>query len=179
MTTAMSRRIVATATTPPSTPRLRLEPTGSRRSLLDGGWWPHSADPVTELPGLVLAIDALRGPVTRLLLSASGWDSQPRRLQVADRILRLGYFASQPASLLTALCDNGDRVDLLIVAPDTEPAIADAAMITAATTENRVHTEHILATLPHPEHPSRARESEAQDSVWEDDGGLLASSPPR
>ena len=167
MTTAMSRSIIATATTPPSTPRLRLEPTGSRRSLLDGGWWPRSADPVAELPGLVLAIDALRGPVTRLLLSASGWDSRPRRLQVADRVLRLGYFTSQPASLLTALCDNGDRVDLLIVAPDTEPGLADAAMITAAATGNRVHAEHILATLPHPDHPSHAREG----------GGQLTSSP--
>jgi hypothetical protein len=178
MTIAMSRRIIATATTPPSTPRLRLEPTRSRRSLLDGGWWPRSTDPVAELPGLVLAINALRGPITRLVLSASGWDSQPRRLQVADRVVRLGYFTSQPVSLLTALCDNGDRVDLLIVAPDTEPAIADAAMLTAATTGNSVHAEHILATVPHPDHPSHTREKAAADSVWEDDGGPLASMRP-
>lgn len=178
MTITMNRRIIAAATTPPSTPRLRLEPTGSRRFLLDGGWWPRSTDPVAELPGLVLAIDALRGPVTRLLLSAAGWDSRPRRLQVADRVLRLGYFASQPASLLTALCGNGDRVDLLIVAPQTEPATADAAMITAATTGNRVHAQHILGALPHPDHPARTSESSAEDSAWEDDGGQLASSPP-
>src|SRR4051812_21398491 len=86
MTVTMSRRIIATATTPPSTPRLRLEPTGTRRFLLDGGWWPRSTDPVAELPGLVLAIDAVRGPVTRLVLSASGWDSRPRRMRVADRV---------------------------------------------------------------------------------------------
>jgi len=174
----VSRRFTAAATTPPSTPRLRLEPTGSRRSLLDGGWWPRSTDPVAELPGLVLAIDALRGPVTRLLLSASGWDSRPRRLQVAERILRLGYFTSQPTSLLTALCDNGDRVDLLIVAPGTEPATADAAMLTAATTGNRVHPQHILSTLPHPDHPSRAGETAAEGTAWEDDGGRLGSTPP-
>jgi hypothetical protein len=178
MTITMSRRIIATATTPPSTPRLLLEPTGSRRSLLDGGWWPRSTDPVAELPGLVLAIDKLRGPVTRLVLSASGWDSRPRRLQVADRVLRLGYFTSQPATLLTALCDNGDRVDLLIVAPRTDPATAQAAMITAATTANLVHAQHILNTLPHPDDPSPAMESAAEDSVWEDDGGRLPSSPP-
>jgi hypothetical protein len=178
MTITMSRRIIATATTPPSTPRLRLEPTGSRRSMLDGGWWPRSTDPVAELPGLVLAIDTLRGPVTRLVLSASGWDSQPRRLQVADRVLRLGYFTSQPATLLTALCDNGDRVDLLIIAPHTEPGTADAAMITAATTGNLVHAQHILSTLPCPDDPSRAVESAAEESVWEDDGGRLASGPP-
>jgi len=175
MTMTMSRRIIATATTPPSTPRLRLEATGSRQSLLDGGWWPRSTDLVAELPGLVLAIDTLRGPVTRLLLSAAGWDSLPQRLQVADRVVRLGYFTSQPVTLLTALCDNGDRVDLLIVAPGTEPATADAAMITAATTGNLVHAQHILGTVSRPDDPSRAMPNAAQDSVWEDDGGQLAS----
>jgi len=41
-------------------PRLRMEPTGSRHTLLDGAWWPRSTDLVAALPGLVLAIDRLR-----------------------------------------------------------------------------------------------------------------------
>jgi hypothetical protein len=97
-------------------PRLRLEPTGSHRTLLDGGWWPRSVDPAAELPGLVLAIDKLRGPVTRLVLNAEAWDPHPRRLEVAGRIRRMGYFTSQPTALLTARCDNGQRVDLLAAA---------------------------------------------------------------
>jgi hypothetical protein len=60
-------------------------------------------------------------------------DTHPRRLKVAGRVLRLGYFTSQNSSLLTAICGNGDRVDLLIVPPGTERHIADAAMILAAT----------------------------------------------
>ncbi|MEE6258650.1 DUF5994 family protein [Plantactinospora sonchi] len=155
--------------TPPSTPRLRMEPTGSRRTLLDGGWWPRSTDPVAELPGLVLAIDRLRGPVTRLVLAADGWDSRPRRLGVAGRVLRLGYFTSQPVSLLTALCDNGDRVDLLVVAPDTASNIADAAMVLAAIASNRIGPRHILRTV------TTASTGEVDDSapeaVWEDEGG--------
>jgi hypothetical protein len=75
--------------------------------LLDGAWWPRSTGPVAELPGLVLAIDKLRGPVTRLVLAAAGWDGHPRRLGMNGRVLRLGYFTSQPASLLTAICGNG------------------------------------------------------------------------
>jgi hypothetical protein len=124
-----------------------MEPTGSRRTLLDGGWWPRSTDPVAELPGLVLAIDELRGPVTRLVLAAGGWDSHPRRLGVADRVLRLGYFASQPVSLLTALCANGDRVDLLVIPPETAGDTADAAMVVAGTTSNLVHAQHILLAV--------------------------------
>jgi len=177
MTTTMSRRSIAIASTPPPTPRLRLDPTGSRRSLLDGGWWPRSSDLLTELPGLILAIDPLRGRVTGLLLSAAGWDSLPQRLQIGDRVVRLGYFTSLPATLLTALCDNGDRVDLLIVAPRTEPATATAAMITAATIGNFVHAQHILDNLPPPDDPSRAMQNAAEDGVWEDDGGQLAPEP--
>jgi hypothetical protein len=133
--TTAAERMTITSSTPPSTPRLRMEPTGARRTLLDGAWWPRSTDPVAELPGLVLAIDKLRGPVTRLVLAAGGWDSHPRRLGVAGRVLRLGYFSSQPVSLLTAICGN-ERVDLLVVPPNTDGGTADAAMILAATATN-------------------------------------------
>ena len=158
-------------------PRLRMEPTGSRHTLLDGAWWPRSTDLVAELPGLVLAIDTLRGPVTRLVLSADGWDERPRRLDVAGRVLRLGYFTSQSMFLLTALCgDNGDRVDLLVVPADTDAATADAAMVLAATASNLVHAQHILLAAA-----TRAHDSDnGSEDVWETDGGRLrtTSSPP-
>jgi hypothetical protein len=129
-----------------STPRLRLQPVSTRAPLLDGGWWPSSADPVAELPGLVLAIDALQGPVTRMMLHAPAWNDRPRRVAVNGRVVRLGYFASQPANLLIALCGrNGERVDLLTVPPTTPDEIADSAMTQAATVGNRVHAEDIVA----------------------------------
>ena len=173
---AAANRMTMISLSPPSTPRLRMEPTGSRRTLLDGGWWPRSTDPVTELPGLVLAIDKLRGPVTRLVLSAVGWDSHPRRLGVAGRVLRLGYFASQPTGLLTALCANGDRVDLLVVPPDTAGGTADAAMLLAAATSNRIHAQHILLAVSTP--TPRAADNPSED-VWEAEGGHLAPTPRR
>src|SRR4029453_4748065 len=95
-----SRRATIFSPSAPSTPRLRMEPTGSRRGPLDGGWWPRSTHPRAELPGLVLAIDHLRGPVRQLILNAQGWDSHPRRLGVAGRVIRPGSFASQPPPLL-------------------------------------------------------------------------------
>jgi hypothetical protein len=171
--TTASDRMTMISLAPPSTPRLRMVPTGSRRTLLDGGWWPRSTDPVAELPGLVLAIDKLHGPVTRLALAVDGWSSHPRRLGVADRVLRLGYFASQPTGLLTALCANGDRVDLLVIPPETARGIADAAMILAATTSNLIHAQHILLAVSTAD-PSGA-DSDSED-VWEAEGGRLG--PP-
>ncbi|SCE95509.1 hypothetical protein GA0074695_2435 [Micromonospora viridifaciens] len=134
---------------PPSTPRLRIEPTRAARTLLDGGWWPRSTNPLAELPGLVLAIDLLHGPIVRLLLNTETWDGNPRRLTIGGRVLRLGYFTSQPASLLTAICLNEARVDLLVVPPDTPADLAEAAMARAATAGNIVHTPQLLTAAAH------------------------------
>lgn len=153
---------------PPSIPRLRMEPTGLRRTLLDGGWWPRSTDPVAEIPGLVLAIDNLRGPVSRLILAADGWASHPRRLRVAGRVLKLDYFASQPTSLLTVLCSNGARVDLLVVAPDTARVPADAAMILAPTTGNRLHAQH---SVPPVSATNVGPRVDTAEETWETEGG--------
>ena len=40
----------------PSTSRVSLVPVRASQAVLDGGWWPRSADPVAELPGLVLVL---------------------------------------------------------------------------------------------------------------------------
>jgi hypothetical protein len=169
--TGITDRSIASSPTPPTEPRLRMMPTGSGRTLLDGGWWPRSTDPVAELPGLILAIDAVRGPITRLLLAAGDWASRPRRLAVADRVVRVGYFTSQPAGLLTAVRGNGDRIDLLIIPPDTAGDLADAAMLMAATAGNLIHAQDIVLAVGTP----AARVAErAGEAVWDTEGGRLA-----
>lgn len=151
MTSTTARRRVTTSSTAPSTPRLRLGPTGADRTVLDGGWWPRSTDPVAEIPGLVLAIDDRHGPISRLILSAAGWDDQPQRIGLAGgRLLRLGYFTSQPADLLTAICADGGRVDLLVVPPDTAEDTAEAAMTIAATVDNAVRAQDIVLSAGTP-----------------------------
>jgi hypothetical protein len=169
-TTTISTVTSGTPSPPPapSTPRLRLERMGSTRTLLDGGWWPRSTDPAAELPGLILAIDKVRGPITRLILSVNGWNPRPRRLAVAGRRLRLGYFTSQPAALLTAFGAHGDRVDLLVVPPDTAAPTAEAAMALAATASNRIHAQHLLAAA---DTPSTRPDGGLPEQVWETEGG--------
>jgi uncharacterized protein DUF5994 len=167
--TAHRRHTTAIPVSAPSTPRVRLEPTGSTQTLLDGGWWPRSTDPVAELPGLVLAVDKIRGLVTGLVLSAAGWDEHPARLGVNGRVVRLGYFTSQSMFLWTALCGyDGARVDLLVIPPDTRVETADAAMALAAATMNRIHAPDILATVG----AALAREPDSgPEAAWETDGG--------
>jgi Family of unknown function (DUF5994) len=173
MSTTTGRKTIINPPSPPSTPRLRLGPPTSHYTLLDGGWWPRSVDPAAELPGLVLAIDHLHGPVTQLVLNADDWDGYPYRIGMAGRVLRLAFFTSQPAGLLTALCGrNGDRVDLLIVPPGTDHGTAEAAMALAATADNQIHAQHIVHTVRPRDSPD-ATSRAAGD--WESEGGRLAS----
>jgi len=155
----------------PSVLRLRLGPAPSRRTLLDGGWWPRSADPVAELPGLIRAIDDRYGLVTRLMLGPAGWDSQPRWLGGAGRAVPLDWFPGQPAGLLTAFC-NGGRVELLVVPPGSAEADALEAMNLAAQAVNLIRVPDILATFISPAQPAG---TELELSIWESEGGWLAS----
>jgi len=156
----------------PSVPRLRLGAALSRGTVLDGGWWPRSADPAAELPGLIAAIEDRCGRVTRLMLGPAGWASQPRRLGAAGRVVKVGWFPGQPARLLTAFCDSSGRVDLLVVPPGTAEADALAAMDLAAQAANLIHAPDILAAVA--SHPAPPEETEPALSVWESEGGQLA-----
>jgi hypothetical protein len=128
-------------------PRLRLEPTASRRTLLDGAWWPRSTDLLTELPALVVALDDRRGPVTHLMLGADTAGPHPRQLTAAGRRVRLGWFASQPAGLLTVICGDRERIDLLVVPAAATPAAAALVMAAAAQVANTRHAPELLATV--------------------------------
>lgn len=143
----------------PSVPRLLLGPARSPCTLFDGGWWPRSADPVAELPGLVLALQGHgppgdHGPVTHILLRASDWDGRPQRLRVEGvegltdtRVVRLSWFDTRPAALLTVISADGHRVDLLSVPPHTDENAAWAAMEQAAKAGNLIRTPDILASI--------------------------------
>ena len=132
-----------------SAPRLQLEPTSSRTTVLDGGWWPRTTDPAIELPAIIDALGPARGTVTHILLSTGDWDMpHPRRLMVGGRTVRLGWFTSQPTGLITLICDfNHDRFDLLVIPPKSASGPAAKAMRAASDTGNTRHTPDLLAAI--------------------------------
>jgi hypothetical protein len=145
-------REAAISAAPPAGPRLLLRPDQSGAALLDGGWWPRSASPAAELPGLILALDERHGRITRVLLGTAGWDpSTPRRLRVdgpaGSRVVRLGWFATMPAGLLIAISATNERTDLVTIPPHTSEQDARAAMAQAAEAGNRDHAPAILAAI--------------------------------
>jgi hypothetical protein len=104
------------------------------------------------------------------MLGPAGWDSQPRRLGVAGHVVRIGWFAGQPNGLLTAICEDGERVDLVVVPPDTEATVAEEAMTLATQDANTVHAPDILAAvIGH----RRLRTEAEPETVWESEGGRV------
>jgi hypothetical protein len=181
MRTATERE-AAISPAPPAGPRLLLQPDDAGPAPLDGGWWPGSADAAAELPGLVLALDKRHGRISRVMLGTAGWNaSRPSRLRLGEagsRLVRLGWFASMPAGLLTAISASGERTDLVIIPPDASEQDAVAAMRQAARAGNREHAPDILAVIT----PAASRGSGAtarkeagstQLGTWEWEGGHL------
>jgi hypothetical protein len=87
----------------------------------------------------------------------AGWDSQPRRLGAAGRVVKLGWFTGQPAGLLTALCGSSGPRRPAGRPPGTAEADALAAMDLAAQASNLIHAPDILAAVAgHPALPEEA-----------------------
>ncbi len=192
----ITERRTTISLSPPSTARLRMRPpgpAGSPRTPLDGGWWPRSTDPVAELPGLILALQAGpqadgraddHGRITHIMLRVADWDSRPRRLRVdgpADtRVVWLSWFDTLPAGLLTAIYADGRRVDLLTVPPYTSHAAARSAMDLAAHDTNHLPAPKLLAALLTPTGPAATTGPEVTSpdplepqDTWETEGGRL------
>lgn len=161
-----------------SAPRLRLEATLSHRGLLDGGWWPRTRDPVTELPGLITGLQARIGPVRRISLNKTAWDSTPHRLMVGGRSVRLGWFRTLDAHTVCVTSTEQDRLDLLVIPPESSAAAAALAMTMATAEGNTTRpaailtTSRTLAASSIPTSPSWAAEHE-QECCWESEGGRI------
>jgi hypothetical protein len=172
MTTNDIQRATIVASSPSSPPRLLLAPVRAGQTVLDGGWWPRSWDPVAELPGMILALDGRFGPIRQMLLNGGAWDCRFRRLAVDARVVRMGWFTSLDPALLIATTERGDQLDLLVVPPDTAEAAARAAMARAADPADTTRAPDILTAMP--TSPDAVPADDAWASAWDNEGGHLA-----
>jgi Family of unknown function (DUF5994) len=170
-----------TTSSRPPTPRLLLQPARAPGALFDGGWWPRSADPVAELPSLIMALQGPgppgdHGPVAHVLLHASDWDSWPRRLRIEGtealtdtRIVRLSWFEALPGGRIIAIYADGHGLDLLTVPPHTDRNTAWAAI------EQAIRIPEIPASVTTVTTPSLPRpdirNETAREIRWQSEGG--------
>jgi hypothetical protein len=119
------------ASTNPRAPGLRLALTErfARANRLDGAWWPYSVDLTAELAPLLEAVSKRVGRVRGVLLNRVEWDPTPLDwTPPGSRQTRISWYGHQDPGVAILIGDNAKRVDLLVIAPDTDPAEAIAAM---------------------------------------------------
>ncbi|MGK5543296.1 DUF5994 family protein [Streptomyces sp. URMC 127] len=164
------------AASPPA--RLSLTP-GTTPGLLDGSWWPRSRDLSRELPALAERLDHSWGRVTRVTVNPVFWPVIPRKVPVTGHTVHVGWFTNeQDPHKLLVFSYTADRLDLLIIPPETGPAAA-ARLMSAATTPGSLLTASRL--MEDERAADDAAESRDREEEWETEGGTAPppTGPPR
>lgn len=157
-------------------PRLSLAPVGSAPALLDGAWWPHSRDLEAELPSLLASLETLWGRITRVTVNPVHWPVVPRKVPVAGRVVKVGWFlAEQDPHELLLLSYRVGRWNLLVVPPQTPPVSAAWLMAAASdplgvSSASRLMEEAALLRTV-------AETDRAVEAVWISEGGQVAGDP--
>jgi hypothetical protein len=122
------------------------------------------------LTSLVIGLDDRQISVSRIMVNPDAWDEHPRRIGVAGRTVRLGWFTTLDPNLLIATTGNDQRVDLLVVVPDASAASAAAAATMATEGAPTLRAAAIAAAVAAPKH---SRGQPPAEDVWESEGGRI------
>ncbi len=119
----------------------------STSGAIDAAWWPRSLDLTAEVPALVEALWAANREITRITYNLQAWDDAPRRVVVRGRAVRLGGFATSDR-LTVRLSDSSrrERIDVLVVPPETDPEVAQRALMLAAVEGSGLSAAEILSS---------------------------------
>jgi hypothetical protein len=130
----------------PPPPRVSFDPALNRRGAAGGGWWPHSRNALTELPGLIAALDSRPGVrVQRLSVHRDDWDEIPHRLPTgAGQVIRVDWFTIIARHTLSVTTAGKGTIELLVVPPGTAEGTAQTAMNIAATGQGGAQAADIL-----------------------------------
>jgi hypothetical protein len=128
-------------------PRVSFAPGLMQRGAVDGGWWPRSRNALTELPGLITALDVLAGVrVQRVAVHRDEWDDIPRQLTADNgHFARVDWFTTISRHTVSVTTAGGrEPIALLVVPPSTRAEAAWGAMDTAATGPDTAQATDIL-----------------------------------
>jgi hypothetical protein len=125
-------------------PRLRLKPAHRSAGFVQGGWWPQTDQLYIELRQLLAALSSRSGTIERVIYDENSWTSASLRMEFRGHSVILEPRRTSPNTLTVSGKKFGTLV-LLVVPPDTEPAAAHAAVMTAADPDDMSTAEELLA----------------------------------
>jgi len=122
-------------------------------TTLDGAWWPHSMSLVAEIPPLFAELKRRGRHVSRVGYNRVLWETAPRKIRGVKGNIGLGWFSRMDPHLVSLTGSMGERLELLVVPPETSPESAARAMVLATATRNRSTPTQTLADAAEDGHP--------------------------
>ncbi|MDG3013848.1 DUF5994 family protein [Speluncibacter jeojiensis] len=110
---------------------MRLTPHACGETLLDGVWWPRTANLTRELHDLISAVTPSVGVTGRITFGWNPASISQRRADLPDGVTVEDRIADQPPDVMYLFGDNGTRLSLLIIPAATHFTHAHAAMAAA------------------------------------------------
>ena len=136
----------------PKPARIRFRQPVSTSGFIDAAWWPRSRDLSAELPPLLDVLWTAVREVTRITYNMAAWDPAPERMRVEGRLVRLdGYATSDPLTVRLSDAWGRERIDVLVIAPATDVAVAGRALLLASEAESPYRAGEILARAGEPD----------------------------
>ena len=147
---ALARAAAEPTAAPPSeqagSARISFRQPVSASGYVDAAWWPRGVDLTAELPALLDVVWTAGREITRVTYNLTAWDAAPRRLRVQGRTVRLGGFATSDPRTIRLIDSAGqERIDVLVVPPATDPAVAQRALMLAAVADSPYTAAELLA----------------------------------
>jgi hypothetical protein len=129
----------------PTTCRISFRQPVSRTGSIDAAWWPRSNDLAAELPALLEVFWTAGREMTRVSYHLESWTPAPRKLRIAGRLIRAGgYHYGSPHQMTVTDDWRKDSADLLVIPFDTDPAIAERELATAAEAGNLLTAQQMI-----------------------------------
>ena len=176
------RAVVSAVPTIDSEMRLCLNPVLSRRSVVDGAWWPHSRDAAAELPWLIAAVDQRLDRTTlRVGVHKDTWDHIPRRIPAPGRQIKVGWFRNTDPYVITLILAGAEPIVLLVIPPATASGPAEVALKLGAQDTTGLWPVDLLTIARLPATRSARRAGQEASDGWENEGGHIndqAAGPP-
>jgi hypothetical protein len=118
----------------------------SPEGFIDAAWWPRTLDLSVELPPLLDVLWTSAREINRVTFNIAAWDPAPRKLRIGDHTVRLGGFiTSDPLTVRLTDAWGTERIDILVIAPHTDPELARRAMEIAAEADDPARAGEIMA----------------------------------
>ncbi|GAA5169390.1 DUF5994 family protein [Amycolatopsis dongchuanensis] len=114
--------------------------------LVDGGWWPWSVDPATELPRLAVALTERLGPIGRVRYNLGAWGPMTRQVRVAGRVVCFEGTDSLDSHTVVVIGSNSHLARVLVIPPSTRGGVARAVLRAASGSGSTDRGEDILAS---------------------------------